>query len=30
MANWCFNTILISGPREDVSVIYKSLEKYKD
>ena len=30
MANWCLNTILINGPREDVSVIYKSLEEYKD
>ncbi len=30
MSNWCFNTILISGPRKDVSVLYKSLEKYKD
>ena len=30
MANWCFNTILISGPIEDVSVLYKSLEEYKD
>ena len=28
MANWCFNTILISGPRKDVSVLYKSLEEY--
>ena len=27
MANWCFNTILISGPRKDDSVLYKSLEK---
>ena len=30
MPNWCMNTILISGPSEDVSVIYKSLEEYKD
>ena len=30
MANWCFHTILISGPSEDVSVIYKSLKEYKD
>ena len=30
MANWCLNTILISGPRKDVSVLYKSLEEYKD
>ena len=30
MANWCLNTILISGPREDISVLYKSLEEYKD
>ena len=29
MANWCFTTILISGPREDVSILYKSLEEYK-
>ena len=29
MANWCFNTILISGPRKDVSVLYKSLIEYK-
>ena len=27
---WCFNTILISGPSEDVSVLYKSLKEYKD
>ena len=30
MPNWCLNTILISGPREDISVLYKSLEEYKD
>ena len=30
MANLRFNTILISGPGEDVSVLYKSLEEYKD
>ena len=30
MPNWCFNTILISGPRKDVSVLYKSLIEYKD
>ena len=30
MPNWCTNTILISGPREDVSVLYKSLIEYKD
>ena len=30
MANWCMNTILISGPSEDVSVLYKSLKEYKD
>ena len=30
MSNWCFNTILISGPRKDVSVLYKSLIEYKD
>ena len=30
MANWCFNTILISGPRKDISVLYKSLIEYKD
>ena len=29
MPNWCLNTILISGPGEDVSVLYKSLEEYK-
>ena len=28
MPNWCMNTILISGPSEDVSVLYKSLEEY--
>ena len=30
MSNWCLNTILIIGPSEDVSVLYKSLEEYKD
>ena len=30
MSNWCFNTILISGPSEDVSVLYKSLKEYED
>ncbi len=30
MANWCMNTILISGPSEDVSVLYKSLKEYTD
>ena len=30
MSNWYTNTILISGPREDISVLYKSLEEYKD
>ena len=29
MPNWCTNIILISGPIEDVSVLYKSLEEYK-
>ena len=29
MANWCLNKILISGPREDVSILYKSLKEYK-
>ena len=29
MSNRCFNTILISGPREDVSILYKSLKEYK-
>ncbi len=28
MPNWCTNIILISGPSEDVSVLYKSLEEY--
>ena len=28
MSNWCANIILISGPSEDVSVLYKSLEEY--
>ena len=28
MSNWCMNTILISGPSEDVSVLYKSLKEY--
>ena len=28
MSNWCTNTILISGPGEDVSVLYKSLKEY--
>ena len=28
MPNWCLNTILITGPSEDVSVLYKSLEEY--
>ena len=26
----CLKTILISGPSEDVSLLYKSLEEYKD
>ena len=30
MPNWCTNTILISGPSEDVSVLYKSLKEYED
>ena len=30
MSNWCMNAILISGPSEDVSVLYKSLEEYYD
>ena len=30
MSNWCTNTILISGPGEDVSVLYKSLKEYYD
>ena len=30
MANLHKNKISISGPREDVSVLYKSLEEYKD
>ena len=30
MPNWCTNIILIIGPSEDVSVLYKSLEEYKD
>ena len=30
MPNWCTNIILISGPSEDVSILYKSLEEYKD
>ena len=30
MSNLHKNTILISGPREDISVLYKSLEEYKD
>ena len=30
MSNWCMNTILISGPSEDVIVLYKSLKEYKD
>ena len=30
MSNLHKNTISISGPREDVSVLYKSLEEYKD
>ena len=29
MPNLYMNTILISGPSEDVSVLYKSLEEYK-
>ena len=29
MSNWCMNTILISGPSEDVIVLYNSLEEYK-
>ena len=28
MPNWYTNIILISGPREDVTVLYKSLEEY--
>ena len=28
MSNWCANIILISGPSEDVSILYKSLEEY--
>ena len=28
MTNWYTNIILISGPSEDVSVLYKSLEEY--
>ena len=28
MSNWYTNTILISGPSEDVSVLYKSLKEY--
>ena len=28
MPNWCLNTILIIGPSEDVSVLFKSLEEY--
>ena len=28
MPNWCTNTILIIGPSEDVSVLFKSLEEY--
>ena len=30
MSNLHKNTILISGPREDISVLYKSLEEYED
>jgi len=30
MPNWCKNIILISGPSEDVSILYKSLEEYYD
>ena len=30
MANLHKNKISISGPREDISVLYKSLEEYKD
>ena len=30
MPNWCANIILISGPSEDIRVLYKSLEEYKD
>ena len=30
MSNWCKNIILISGPSEDVSVLYKSLKEYYD
>ena len=30
MPNWCTNIILITGPSEDVSVLYKSLEEYND
>ena len=28
MPNWCMNTILISGPSEDLRVLYKSLVEY--
>ena len=28
MPKWCTNIIFISGPSEDVSVLYKSLEEY--
>ena len=30
MANWCYTIILITGPSEDVSVLYKFLDEYKD
>ena len=30
MPKWFLNTILIIGPSEDVSLLYKSLEEYKD
>ena len=30
MSNWCMNAILISGPSEGVSVLYKSLKEYYD
>ena len=28
MSNWCMNAILISGPSEDLRVLYKSLVEY--
>ena len=30
VTTFCLNVILISGPSEDVSVLYKSLKEYKD